>query len=975
MVTKTLRSTAGARASGCRACLLAVTVVLSGALQAGDDGKVKIQAEADIADGVQSYTVSAPGYTAKLSADGQILSVKLGALDVFDGAISIGVGGKNEKPDFVKQLGPQTFQLNYPSRPVATLSFGEQSITIVIKQQKKTWDFGLWYTVAPRAQTVSSKGRGFEHLALPLLSGRTAYDDVAFTFDDGSVLRVAQAGPGNHINADENGWVGGYGWGRKCLEVGGTYTYVFTFEKGAAGTKKLAAPPFVLRHTRTGNIYAAGEPVALNLELRPALCQKLSGVAEDLVIECRTRDLWGQQVDVQEFPLDFAKLKGEAPAAAGGAQSKPADPSRAKPLGQPARPVLVPVQLQLRKKGWLETKVTLKDKQGRIFPTSEVTALSVVTPTEGLLNPPMPEKAGTYEYNAFLGLTCHREGINLEQIFPLSLNTERPSAPSDIGAKAGADAVKDLALEEKKADTKAPPKELAARWDDLDRQMAASVEAQKKYGCTVFWLMEPPQKWWLLKDPARVEQALFQIVDRYKDRNKYWMLVNEPNLSMSPKDYVNNYLLPLNRAAKKADPDAKVFGPDTCGLNPGWLEEVYKASAATGTAGGTADIVDMHPYTGHHRGWEEHGMADTWKKVRETMAAHGDGQKEMWSTESGFDWSLGRLGKNHHAKHIVRQYPIAASVGIPKNHFFLYYTCFVGYHKMYLVEYDQTLLPGGVAARVQSEQLVGTEFAGREEIGKDKHCYLYRGKDCDVRLAWSHDFATSFAAGVASRKIAVADMMGNQIADYPPSAPARQNVTFQISGYPIYIRLDKGAVFEPAKEDLGPNLARQDGVKVTASSEEKPGIAKKVVDGVWNSENTGSYEDRLWVAAAPLAPHLSPLAPHPSSLAWLEIAMPQKQAVGRVHVYAPSSVCGMAGLRSFKVLAFDDGKQDWTSVGEVKDSEEAWVFHLTFDPLTTDRIRLLITDLNNGFKLDDKTPYTDMKPRVSEVEIYAPSKR
>ena len=37
-----------------------------------------------------------------------------------------------------------------------------------------------------------------------------------------------------------------------------------------------------------------------------------------------------------------------------------------------------------------------------------------------------------------------------------------------------------------------------------------------------------------------------------------------------------------NRAARRADPEAKVFGPDTCGLNPGWLEEVYKALESGG---------------------------------------------------------------------------------------------------------------------------------------------------------------------------------------------------------------------------------------------------------------------------------------------------------------------------------------------------------------------------------------------------------
>lgn len=923
-------------------CLRTIVVLAACAalLCAGEDAtKVTLQPVQDIADGAQGYTVTAPGYAARLSKDGQILSVKVGDLEVLDGGMAIGLAGKHEKPDLVKQLDPQTLQLAFPSRPIATLKFEEQSFKITIKQQKKNWDFGLFYTVSPRAQTVSCKGKGFEHVALPLLKGRVAYDDVTYTFDDGTVMKMLQQGPGNHINADENGSCTGYAWGRRTMEINGTYNHTFTFERGAAGAKKLAAPPFVLRYPRTGNIYTPGEAVALNLELRSVLCQKLVGVAEDLIVECRLRDLWGQPVLTQEFPVDFAKLKAEI----GAPPAKPGDPAKSKP-------VLIPVQFELKKKGWFEATVTLKDKKGAMYPTAETTAISVVSPAEGLLNLPLPEKAGTYEFNAFFGLTCHREGINLEQVFPQSLNTARPAQPGEPAKKDG-EAAKELTGEEAKK-TAAAPQDVVAKWDELDKQMAASVEAQKKYGFTAFWLMESPPKW-LLPDAPRFEHALFQLISRYKDRNKCWMLINEPNLSMSPKDYVEKFLLPLHRAARKADPDAKVMGPDTCGLNPGWLEAVYKA-------GGKMDIIDMHPYTGHHRGWEEHGMTDTWRKVREVMTANGDGQKEMWSTESGFDWSLGRLGKNHHAKHTVRQYPLAESVGIPKNHFFLYYTCFVGYHKMYLVEYDQTLLPAGVAARVQSEQLAGTQFAGREEIGKDKHCFLYRGKDSDVRQVWSNDFKTTLAATVASKKLTVVDMMGNIVSEQSGDGSKRA-VTFELSGYPVFIRTDKGAAFEPAKENLGPNLARQDGVKATASSEDKKGPAQKVTDGVSNTENTGSYEDRLWVAGKALG------ADEP---AWLEVALPQKQSVGRVHVYAPSSICGMCGLRSFKVQCFDAEKNDWRTVSEVKDSEESWTFHITFPAVTTDRVRLLITDLNNGFFLEDKRRYTDMKPRVSEFEIY-----
>jgi hypothetical protein len=365
-------------------------------------------------------------------------------------------------------------------------------------------------------------------------------------------------------------------------------------------------------------------------------------------------------------------------------------------------------------------------------------------------------------------------------------------------------------------------------------------------------------------------------------------------------------------------------------------------------------------------------MADAWLAVRKVMAAHGDGEKELWSTESGYLWALGRLGKRNVAKFVVRQFPIAESVGIPKDHFFYYYTCMMGYHKMYLVDVN-SLVPAGVSARVQSEQLAGMKFAREIPIGKNRKAFLYEGKDEDVLMAWSFDFDTTADIGLTTKKLAAFDIMGNPVPDVPQAAEGRK-VTFKLSGYPSYIRVDHGAKIEPVVETLGPNLAsekywaEQGGGKptVTASSEAKDAPASKVIDGSWNSENTGSYEGKLWCAEKSLKE---------TGEAWLEIALPQKRAINTIFVYAPSSTCGMPGLRSYKLLVHDAAKDAWATAGEVKDSEEAWVFEHRFAPVAADKVKLVITDLNNGFFLEDKRPYTDMKPRVAEIELYQSSLR
>ena len=110
--------------------------------------------------------------------------------------------------------------------------------------------------------------------------------------------------------------------------------------------------------------------------------------------------------------------------------------------------------------------------------------------------------------------------------------------------------------------------------------------------------------------------------------------------------------------------------------------------------------------------------------------------------------------------------------------------------------------------------------------------------------------------------------------------------------------------------------------------------------------NTGSYEGRCWIAGKSITE---------SKTAWLAVTLHQKRRINRVHVYAPSSTCGLPGLRDFQLLVHDGRKGDWRTVSTVADAEESWVFHLTFPEVETDKLKLLITDIDNGFRLDDRT--------------------
>ena len=82
-------------------------------------------------------------------------------------------------------------------------------------------------------------------------------------------------------------------------------------------------------------------------------------------------------------------------------------------------------------------------------------------------------------------------------------------------------------------------------------------------------------------------------VSRLKDKVPVWEIMNEPNFSMSPGDYVR-LLKELRPIIKQLDPKAKVMGPDVCGIDLGWHERFYQAGG-----GPLVDILSVHDYEGH----------------------------------------------------------------------------------------------------------------------------------------------------------------------------------------------------------------------------------------------------------------------------------------------------------------------------------------------------------------------------------------
>lgn len=152
------------------------------------------------------------------------------------------------------------------------------------------------------------------------------------------------------------------------------------------------------------------------------------------------------------------------------------------------------------------------------------------------------------------------------------------------------------------------------------------------------------------------------VVNRYKDKVKYWGLWNEPNLDGfycgSEDQYVNDILIPGAQVVHSLDPSAKVCGPELAGMTKGdeWhgddgtclfggcILNGWELSLAgvLDKGGDHIDIITHHFYSKNAKTLAaevldgEFTVIKTHSSLKEIVEGHGQGQP-VWLTEWGWN--------------------------------------------------------------------------------------------------------------------------------------------------------------------------------------------------------------------------------------------------------------------------------------------------------------------------------------------------
>jgi hypothetical protein len=199
------------------------------------------------------------------------------------------------------------------------------------------------------------------------------------------------------------------------------------------------------------------------------------------------------------------------------------------------------------------------------------------------------------------------------------------------------------------------------RWDLVDR-VVADAEVHQVHllgilGYSPKWASSGPTQYHPPRHKKEWKNFVHTIVSRYRGRIRHWSMWNEPNSKAFYKGsmhaYINDILIPGANAAKWADPDCRVVGPDLAHLEGAdwdkWLDRTLSQ------AGPYLDVISHHCYkkTPDEVFRQLEGKKWPWesKPVREILESKRQGGKPFWLTETG--WRTTEMSENDQAGYVI----------------------------------------------------------------------------------------------------------------------------------------------------------------------------------------------------------------------------------------------------------------------------------------------------------------------------------
>jgi len=176
-------------------------------------------------------------------------------------------------------------------------------------------------------------------------------------------------------------------------------------------------------------------------------------------------------------------------------------------------------------------------------------------------------------------------------------------------------------------------------------------------GYTPPWASSGPTIYDPPRDTEQWKVFVRAMVGRYRGRITHWSLWNEPNsrtfFKGSMTQFIHGVLIPGAKAAKEADPECKIVGPDLAHLHGAEWDRWMDAILAEG--GCYLDVISHHCYQKDPKKVfrELEGPKFFWEPdaVRNILESHHQEGKPFWLTEVG--WKSTEVGPEKQAGYLI----------------------------------------------------------------------------------------------------------------------------------------------------------------------------------------------------------------------------------------------------------------------------------------------------------------------------------
>ncbi len=297
-------------------------------------------------------------------------------------------------------------------------------------------------------------------------------------------------------------------------------------------------------------------------------------------------------------------------------------------------------------------------------------------------------------------------------------------------------------------------------------------------------------------------RAIVERLKSFGDEEPLIELLNEPNLSMSAREYVK-LLRPCRDAIKKANPRARIMGPVQCGTNLKWLEAFFLAGG-----GELIDVVSLHTYEKHNSMDASHW---NWKftQIQELLKKYQCDKKPIYQTEHGFlgDYNGHFTRPQWQANQLLLEKLVLDRFGIDDSKYFIYYVNEGGYraYRAYIVNSERELLPAATMMRVRRYLLGDAQFVKPLNFTlsatKLLTANVYRDADRDVVILQNNGALDSIEVKAdLPQSTRLFDCWGN---------PLPKTDSLKVGRTPLYLHLPRNAAFELFVPGVGHDIAPQ----------------------------------------------------------------------------------------------------------------------------------------------------------------------